>query len=115
MERFVQKGKNVYDKQYDEILCTVEDEDSCKKVVTRLNELEKQSMTMTDTVVGLQHELTKYHDKYEAILQLIDTLIKENQQLAFLHYPEPEDEYINQYNSRANELERLKEMILDGK
>ena len=54
------------------------------------------------------------NDKIEAIIKLIDIRITENQQLAYLHFPEPEDEYINEYDSRADELAKLKDLILNG-
>ena len=114
MERFVEKQGHIYDNQYDEYLCKI-DETTCKHAIKRLNELEESCMKLSDVLVKLQNEATDYRDKYENILKLIDIRIAENKQLALLHFPEPGDEYINEYDKRAYELEQLKEMILHGK
>ena len=66
------------------------------------------------TVKELTDELKKSNDRIEAILNLIDVKIKENKELAIIHYPQPEDLYINEYESRADELTNLKKLIIDG-
>lgn len=64
------------------------------------------------TVEELTSQLKESNDKIEAILNLIDARIKENKELAIIHYPQPGDEYINEYESRAYELEQLKKLII---
>lgn len=115
MERFKEKGKKVYDNYYEEYLCEITDNETRKATINRLNELEDKINNAVDLGVDLQHKLSEVTDKYENILKLIDIKIQENRQLAYLHYPRPEDDYVNEYDSRAKELEQLKELIMNGK
>jgi predicted transcriptional regulator len=80
----------------------------------RLKELENKNQELTSKIIELQESHNEANDKIEAIIKLIDIRITENQQLAYLHFPEPEDEYINEYDSRADELAKLKDLILNG-
>ena len=64
-----------------------------------------------NTVEELTHELKECNNQIEAILNIIDLRIQENKELAILHYPQPEDTYINEYESRADELLQLKKLI----
>lgn len=64
-----------------------------------------------NTVSELTDELHECNAQFEAIMNIIELRIQENQQLAIIHYPEPGDEYINEYESRADELIQLKKLI----
>lgn len=63
------------------------------------------------TVNDLNDALEQKCKEIEAIMNIIDIRIKENRELAIIHYPQPEDKYINEYESRAEELEQLKKLI----
>ena len=80
----------------------------------RLKELENKNQELTSKIIELQESHNEANDKIEAIIKLIDIRITENQQLAYLPFPEPEDEYINESDSRAEELAKLKDLILNG-
>lgn len=114
MDRFTREGRQIFDKYPNEALCVVEYEQDGKDLVNLLNEFENKNRELTDKLVELQESLSDSEDKYEAIVKLIESRITENQQLAYLHYPEPEDEYINEYDSRADELAKLKDLIING-
>jgi len=64
-----------------------------------------------ETVNELTDKVKQYSDEIEAIFNIIDLRIQENRELAILHFPQEEDKYINEYESRADELEQLKRMI----
>lgn len=68
-----------------------------------------------NTVEELTHELKEKNNQIEAILNIIDLRIQENRELAIIHYPEPGDAYINEYESRADELLQLKKLIQNDK
>ena len=68
-----------------------------------------------NTVEELTEELQECNNQIEAILNIIDLRIEENKQLAIIHYPEPVDEYVNEYESRADELLQLKKLIQKNK
>lgn len=63
----------------------------------------------------LKERLKESEDKINAIMNIIDLRIEENRQLAIIHFRTPEDDYINEYESRAYELEQLKKMIQNDK
>ena len=58
-----------------------------------------------------QEELAEKTLFIDMIFELIDNQIEENQVLAKIYYPRPEDEYVNEYESRATELRLLKEKL----
>lgn len=68
-----------------------------------------------ETVNELTEKVKQYSDEIEAIFNIIDLRIQENRELAIIHYPEPGDEYINEYESRADELLQLKKLIQNDK
>lgn len=68
-----------------------------------------------NTVEELTSLLEQRNNQIEAIFNIIDLRIKENQELAIIHFPEPGDEYINEYESRADELLQLKKLIQNDK
>ena len=115
MKRFsIKDDVNIWDYQDSTGLGTTVTHMGAVKIVNRLNQLNEELMESIDQRTKLNEELAEAIEKYENILGLIDIRIKENEQLALLHYPEPEDDYINQYDSRAYELEQLKKLILQG-
>ena len=114
-ERFVEKENNIYDTQYGDILCSVSEDNSCHCAVKRLNSLNNKVLSFADIAAEFQHKYSEVNKKYNRILELIDIKIQENEQLSHIHFPEPEDEYIDKYEARADELLQLKELILNGK
>ena len=114
-KRFHRNGLMIKDYYTDKVIATVQDSKECDKIVNCLNELENNHMETIDKIQELQDKLNEANSRYDNILELIDIRVKENKQLALLHFPEPEDNYINEYDSRARELEQLKKLILTGK
>ena len=115
LKRFYVKDEvKVYDYQEATCIGVARDSREAVNIVNMLNRLNDEFMQSIDHRTELNEQLTEAIEKYENILGLIDIRIKENNQLALLHYPEPEDKYINQYESRAYELEQLKKLIIQG-
>ena len=115
LKRFYVKDEvKVYDYQDATIVGVAKDSREAVNIVNKLNQLNDDFMQSIDHRTELNNKLTEAIEKYDNILGLIDIRIKENKRLALLHYPEPGDEYINQYDSRAYELEQLKKLILKG-
>lgn len=105
----------IFDYQDSKVVAIANNSQGAVHIVNLLNELHDDFMRSIDHRTELNNKLTEAIEKYDNILGLIDIRIKENKQLALLHYPEPGDEYINQYDSRAYELEQLKKLILNGR
>ena len=81
----------------------------------RFNKVDETLNECVQTVEELTEALNETNAKIEAILNIIDIRIQENKELAILHYPEPEDNYINEYESRADELIQLKKLSQHGR
>lgn len=105
----------IQDNQTYEVVGVAVNKHEAEKIVNVLEELEDKLMETIDNLVKLQDQLNEANNRYDNILELIDIRIKENKQLALLHFPEPESEYVDEYDIRAEELEQLKKLILTGK
>ncbi len=115
MERYSNNGVQVYDDYQCREICKTSSLIEAKEVCQELNSLFDDTQ---DTIEKLQEITTRLNETEEYtdnIIKLIDIRIEENKQLALIHFRTPEDDYINEYESRANELSQLKKLIQDGK
>ena len=115
LKRFYNIDNIIQDNQTYEIVGVAENKNEAEKIVSVLEELEDKLMEAIDNLVKLQDQLNEANNLYDNILELIDIKVKENKQLALLHFPEPGREYVDEYDIRAGELEQLKKLILNGK
>ena len=104
-------GLSVFNNYTDEPICTVNSHEESDNLVDLLNDYEDKISKLTDMSIKLQEELTEKTLYIDTIFELIDNQIEENQLLAKIYYPRPEDEYVNEYESRATELQLLKEKL----
>ena len=104
-------GLSVFNNYTDEPICTVKNSEESDNLVDLLNDYEDKISKLTDMGIKLQEELTEKTLFIDTIFELIDNQIEENQLLAKIYYPRPEDEYVNEYESRATELRLLKEKL----
>ena len=104
-------GLSVFNNYTDEPICTVTSPEESDKLVELLNDYEDKISKLTDMGIKLQEELTEKTLFIDTIFELIDNQIEENLLLAKICYPRPEDEYVNEYESRATELRLLKEKL----
>ena len=104
-------GLSVFNNYTDEPICTVKNSEESDNLVDLLNDYEDKISKLTDMGIKLQEELTEKTLYITTIFELIDNQIQENQLLAKIYYPRPEDEYVNEYESRATELRLLKEKL----
>lgn len=105
------KGLSVFNNYTDEPICTVTSPEESDNIVDLLNDYEDKISKLTDMGIKLQEELTEKTLYITTIFELIDNQIQENLLLAKIYYPRPEDEYVNEYESRATELRLLKEKL----
>ena len=104
-------GLSVFNNYTDEPICTVKNSDESDNLVDLLNDYDDKISKLTDMSIKLQEELAEKTLFIDTIFELIDNQIEENQLLAKIYYPRPEDEYVNEYESRATELRLLKEKL----
>ena len=104
-------GLSVFNNYTDEPICTVKNSEESDNLVDLLNGYEDKISKLTDMGIKLQEELAEKTLFIDTIFELIDNQIEENQLLAKIYYPRPEDEYVNEYESRATELRLLKEKL----
>lgn len=104
-------GLSVFNNYTDEPICTVKNSDESDNLVNLLNDYDDKISKLTDMSIKLQEELAEKTLFIDTIFELIDNQIEENQLLAKIYYPRPEDEYVNEYESRATELRLLKEKL----
>ena len=104
-------GLSVFNNYTDEPICTVTSHEESDNLVDLLNDYEDKISKLTDMSIKLQEELAEKTLYITTIFELIDNQIQENLLLAKIYYPRPEDEYVNEYESRATELRLLKEKL----
>ena len=104
-------GLSVFNNYTDEPICTVKNSEESDNLVDLLNGYEDKIVKLTDMGIKLQEELAEKTLFIDTIFELIDNQIEENLLLAKIYYPRPEDEYVNEYESRATELRLLKEKL----
>ena len=104
-------GLIVFNNYTDEPICTVTSPEESDNLVDLLNDYEDKISKLTNIGIKLQEELAEKTLYIDTIFELIDNQIEENQLLAKIYYPRPEDEYVNEYESRATELRLLKEKL----
>ena len=104
-------GLSVFNNYTDEPICTVTSPEESDNLVYLLNDYEDKISKLTDMGIKLQEELAEKTVFIDTIFELIDNQIEENLLLAKIYYPRPEDEYVNEYESRATELRLLKEKL----
>ena len=104
-------GLSVFNNYTDEPICTVNSPEESDNLVDLLNDYEDKISKLTDMGIKLQEELAEKTLFIDTIFELIDNPIQENLLLAKIYYPRPEDEYVNEYESRATELRLLKEKL----
>lgn len=104
-------GLSVFNNYTDEPICTVKNSEESDNLVDLLNGYEDKISKITDMGIKLQEELAEKTLFIDTIFELIDNQIEENQLLAKIYYPRSEDEYVNEYESRATELRLLKEKL----
>lgn len=104
-------GLSVFNNYTDEPICTVNSHEESDNLVDLLNDYEDKISKLTDMGIKLQEELAEKTLYITTIFELIDNQIQENLLLAKICYPRPEDEYVNEYESRATELRLLKEKL----
>ena len=105
-------GLSVFNNYTDEPICTVTSPEESDNLVYLLNDYEDKISKLTDMSIKLQEELAEKTLFIDTIFELIDNQIQENLLLAKIYYPRPEDEYVNEYESRATELRLLKEIAI---
>ena len=115
MERYNNNGVQVYDDYQCREVCKTTSITDAKEVCLELNRLFDESQDTIDKLQELSSRLNETEERLDNILKLIDIRVEENKQLALIHFRTPEDDYINEYESRANELSQLKKLIQDGK
>ena len=104
-------GLLVFNNYTDEPICTVTSPEESDNLADLLNDYEDKISKLTDMGIKLQEELAEKTLFIDTIFELIDNQIEENLLLAKIYYPRPEDEYVNEYESRATELRLLKEKL----
>lgn len=115
MNRYTNNGVQVYDTFEIRELCIVSSKEEAEELTRTLNYYFDQYNMSIDSQIKLSDTLKEKEDYIDNIFGLIDLKIKENKQLALIHFPTPEDDYVNEYDSRALELEQLKKLLLNKK
>lgn len=108
-KRFTYEGLIIVDKLEDELVGYSLDNKQAEEITSKLNQLEDKNEGLTESYTKLQEDLNKSKKTILDMLKIINDKITENKQLAELHY-----EKDNEYIIRADELEKLKNRILDG-
>ena len=109
--RYIHKGVNVYDTFEQKEVCLTASIEDAKDLTLLLNNLFNQYHDCIDKQIKISEELKEKDEYISTIMNVVDLRIQENRQLARIHFHTPEDDYINEYESRAYELEQLKEQI----